>query len=457
MIRLKFALWGAFLLTQAASAEQTYQLGELATASISGFVKEELHVGSNQSKGLVDCNFTDDPRGVFGQHCQPGPANTASHEPFNLSALTGDLSHEFDSAWKIAGRLTFRLRNNNADIVGQDKVEENLAVNHPRYGELRAGSMLTRSWSRSDSFSYPIGLSSAWSETGAGYGVVRKALRYTGPMMELEGGKKLLIEGTYATENPNYSHHYLSTPTYNEATPTPKQWEIFAQYADTSNLVEYIYQQTKGGKQSSFGKGLLVGDVGNADGLGIGKPGDYTSPAESVHILQGNHYFNTNWFTTFGIKRNYWSGVAFQCDFAPLPDGTSGCYFPSGFSNTLSATNPSLNTGHSTWSIDIMGGISRMDGLWTYSAGFVRLNKAFSQTPTEYGQSNTATFLNLGVYRRMPELYKNLQVYAGLGQVRFGRYGPAPTSMPGELAISGVDPRSNRFGNSVTIGAGLTF
>ncbi len=449
MKRLTFVLCGLCSLT-GASAEQTFQLGDFATASFSGFVKEELHANTNQSKGLVNCGFTNDPRGVFGSFCQPGEAESASHRPFNLAGLSGDLSHEFDSAWKISGHQRYRLRNGQADIVGQTIVEQNLAVSHPVYGELRAGSMLTRSWSRSDSFSYPVGLSSAWSETGAGYGFVRKALRYTGPMLELEGGKKLLLEVTYATDNTRLARN-ASLVSYDETTPRPKQLEIFVQYADASNLVEYIFQDTRGGQQSSWGKGPLVGDVGNADGLGLIVPGTYTRPTESVQILQGNHYFDGNWVATLGIKRNYWSGVAYQCDFATY------CYFPSGFNNTLSVTNPSLNGGHSAWSLDVMGGLSRMDGLWTYTGGFVRLNKTYTQTPTEYGQSNTATFINLGIYRRMPEVYKDLQLYGGLGQVRYGHYAPAPISMPSELAIAGVDPRSHRFGNSLTLGAGLTF
>jgi hypothetical protein len=295
-------------------------------------------------------------------------------------------------------------------------------------------------------------LSSAWSETGAGYGLFRKGFRYTGRTLELNGGRKLVLEGTYATDNVRYAQN-ASQVHYNEAPPKPKLWELFAQYSDESNLVEYIFQKSRGGQQSSWAKGPFVGDVGNADNIGVtgfgstGNPGTYTVPAENVHILQGNHYFNPNWEATLGLKRNHWSGTAYQCDYVT----GSGCYFPSGFNNA------SDSKGHEAWSVDFMGGVSHFEGLWTYSAGFVRLNKTYTSTPTEYGQSNTATFLNLGIYRRVPEVYKNLQVYAGLGQVRFGRYGPAPTSMASELAIAGVDPRNRLIGNSLTLGAGLTF
>jgi hypothetical protein len=409
-----------------------------------------------------ECTYTLDPRGAWGNTaqtpnpCLPGRAKTSSPKPLTLEQISGSLSHEFDSAWKIDGRLAYRWRNGYPDIVGQPVTDLNLGVSHPNYGELRAGSMLTRSWSRSDSFSYPLGMSTSWSETGAGYGFIRKGLRYSAPTLELDGGRKLALEGTFATDNPRVAHN-ASTVAYDEFPPKPKLWEIFAQYSDQSNLVEYIFQKSSGGQQSSWAKGPFAGDVGNADGFGVPGTtgiGAYTRPTENVNILQGNHYFNSGWVATLGIKRNYWSGVASQCDYAANPGATggAGCYFPSmGFNNDFN------NIAHDAWSVDLMGGVSHVSGLWSYGAGFLRLNKAITATPTEYGQSNTATFINLEVSRKVPEIYKNLQVYGGLGQVRFGRYGPAPLSMPGNLSDFGVDPRNQSFGNLLTLGANILF
>ncbi|MGB8856397.1 MAG: hypothetical protein WCC58_06960 [Burkholderiales bacterium] len=450
MNRLFFAPFGIALFSQLAFAELTYDLGDVAKISVSGFVKAEASRATNQSTGLVNCGFTNDPRGVFGTFCQPGSSETKSPPSLFLTQLSGGLSHEFDSAWKIDSRLTYRLRNGKADIFEEKVTEQNIAVSHPVYGEIRAGKMLSRSWSRSDSFSYPLGMSSPWSESGAGYGFFNKAVRYNGPMFELDGGRKLYLEGTYATNDIRYARSaFLSSTNFNQAPPRPKLGEIFVQYSDSANLVEYVFQKSRGGQQSSFAKGPFVGDVGNADGQGIvpGVPGIYTRPTENVHIIQGDHYFNPNWKATLGARRNAWSGVAYQCDFVP----GVGCYFPSGFNNA------SDNRGHAAWSVDFMGGISHFQGLWTYTTGFVRLNKAYTSTPTEYGQSNTATYINLGINRKLPEVYKNMQVYAGLSQVRFGRKGPAPLSMPNELAFFGVDPRSNSSATSLTLGAGLTF
>jgi hypothetical protein len=433
-------------------AEQTYDLGNFAKLSVNGFFKGEVYRNTNQSTGLTNCGYTNDPRGVFGTYCQPGTAKTSSPRPLMLGELSGGLSHEFDSAWKIDSRLSYRLRNDYPDIVGQPMVEGNIAVSHPVYGEVRGGTMLSRSWSRSDSFSYPLGMSSPWSESGSGYSLFKKAIRYSAPMIEFDGGRKLQLEVTSATNDIRFAQS-ASTVTYNQAPPRPKLWEIFAQYADSANLVEYIFQKSRGGQQSSWAKGPFVGDVGNADGLGIvpGTQGAYTVPTENVHILQGDHYFNPAWRGTFGIRRNSWSGAAYQCDYVT---GT-GCYFPSGFNNGAPGTAD--NIAHAAWSVDFMGGISHFRGLWTYTAGFVRLNKAYTSTPVEYGQSNTATYINLGINRRVPEVYKNFQVYAGLGYVRFGSLGPAPLSMPGELSFFGVDPRTHSSATLLSLGAGLTF
>jgi hypothetical protein len=444
---------GLLAIMNVAHAEQIFDLGELAKLSVGGIIKEEAYRQTNRSLGMLNCQFTPDPRGVLGTSviggpfCQPGPAATASGHPFNLIQATGDLSHEFDSAWKIDFRLTYRAQNGQADIYGQPVVDRNVGISHPEYGELRAGTMLSRSWSRSDSFSYPLGVSQQWSETGAGYGLFIEAVRYTSPTFELGGGRKLVVEGTYATDKIHYAQN-AGTVTYDENPPRPKLGELFVQYSDTSNLVEYIFQTSRGGIQSSFAKGTFLGDVGNTDNLGnAGTPGAYVRPRENVNILQGNHYFSANWVGTLGIRRNYWSGVAYQCEYVE----NVGCYFPSGFNNATDLT------GHEAWSADVFGGVRYINGLWTYTAGFVRLNKAYTHTPTEYGQSNTATFVNLGLYRRVPEIYKNAEVYAGLGQVRFGRYGPAPMSMPNELADFGVDPRTNSWANLLTIGANLLF
>lgn len=458
MNKLAYAVAAALsLMAGAVSAQQvtdfgdeerwgTFNLGNFAKFNVGGFAIGEYARNTNRSTGLVNCNYTPDPRGVLGKYCQPGGAQTASGKPLNLYSLSAGLSHEFDSAWKLDSKITTRSRDGAPDIYGYTVVEKNVAASHPVYGELRAGTMLTRSWSRSDSFTYPIGMSSAWSETGAGFGVIKEGVRYTAAPIEIRGSK-LVLEGTFGTNSINYAHN-SSTVSYNERPPRPKLGEFFAQYANEVNLIELVVQTSRGGLQSSFAKGAFVGDVGNADNLNT-----YSAPHENVVILQGDHYFNPSLKLTLGAKRSYWSGTNLQCDYVK----SVGCYFSNQGFNYDSTVNTSSAVSHSAKEYDFMAGLSYFQGPWTYTAGLVRLNKAYTKTPTEWGQSNNATDLHLGVYRKVPEISQNLQVYGGLGYVRFGSHNPAPTSMANETAVWGVDPRNQTASVSATLGAVFKF
>jgi len=424
-----------------------YDIGNLARFSLAGFGVGEYGRSTNRSEGLVNCQFTPDPRGVFGSaikggpFCQPGPSGNGSGPPLNLFAVTAALAHEFDSAWKIDGKISTRTRDSKPDIYGNTVVEKNFALSHPVYGEVRFGTQLSRSWSRSDSFTYPLGMSSAWAETGAGYGLLKEALRYTSAPIEILGSK-LVLEGTYATNSINFAHN-ADAVLYNEEPPRPKLGEIFVQYANDVNLIELIWQNSRGGAQSSFAKGAFVGDVGNADNIA-----NYSAPHQNVVILQGDHYFSPSWKLTLGAKRSFWSGEMRQCDYVT----GIGCYFSTeGFSNDVN------NAAHPAKEYDFMGGISYIDGIWTYTGGFVRYSMAYTKTPTEWGQSNTADYLHVGLYRQVPEISQHLQVYGGVGILHFGSKNPAPMSLPNELANFGVDPRDNSGSVSATIGVLFKF
>ena len=89
--------------------------------------------------------------------------------------------------------------------------------------------------------------------------------------------------------------------------------------------------------------------------------------------------------------------------------------------------------------------------------GGVRYNKAYVRTPTEWGQSNSATFVNVGIYRKLPELSKHMEMYGGFGRVTFDKQLPAPLSFPNNTAFYNVDPRLSRSANSITIGANFIF
>ncbi len=69
-----------------------------------------------------------------------------------------------------------------------------------------------------------------------------------------------------------------------------------------------------------------------------------------------------------------------------------------------SITRTELDKCTTPSSYDAILGAGYTRGKWTYTAGGVYMNKASTDNPVEWGQDNTAMFLNLGIYRDLPEL-----------------------------------------------------
>ncbi len=416
---------------------------------ILGFVKDEYSLCDNCSSGLVN-RSSYDPRGVLmppdPMVNQGGDSEETGRNLFLLQLSLG-LSHEFDNAVEIEAMATGRMRNSDADIYDNWLIDLYAGASHPRFGSLQVGKMASRSWSRSDSFAYPLGLSSPWAESGAGYGVFPEAVRYATREYEIGVGK-IRFEGSYAQAD---KRKPLNPESLVKGPPDPWLFEIFIQYSNQKNLVELIYQQSDGGRQSSFSKGAFYGAQGNTNGP-VSSP-DYEAPSESVLILQGNYWMNERWKFSYGLKRSEWSGQAQQCDYGPVTIAESQCYWDQPGFNYSSE----INKNYDAVSWDLMLGAAYTRDKWTYTLGGVYLNEASTKNPTEWGQDNTATFLNLGIYRKMPEIYRNVEFYAGLGRVMYARQGPAPLSMPNNTAFGGVDPRTSESGNFLTLGANFTF
>jgi hypothetical protein len=437
----------SLLLAAPALAEQ---FGPL---EVIGFIKNEYTLCDNCSAGIVNPSQFD-PRGVLSPPVpmvnQGGDSEVTGRNLF-LVQLTTVLSHEFDNAVKLEARASARMRNMDEDIFDNWFTDVHAGASHPTYGSLLVGKFSSRSWSRTDWFAYPVGLSSAWAESGAGFGVYPEAVRYTTREFATSIGE-FRFEGTYAqadTRKPLNPQSLVDDP------PDPELYEIFIQYSNEKNLVELIYQDSEGGRQSSFSKGAFYGAQGNTNGP-VSSP-DYEAPSENVLILQGNYYMNERWRFTYGLKRSEWSGQAQQCDFGPVSTEQSTCFWDqAGFNYS-----DEINRVYQAVSYDVLLGAGYVRGKWTYTAAGVYLDKASTRNPIEWGQDNTAIFLNLGVYREVPELRLGglfkMQVYAGLGRVHFGRQGPAPMSMPSNIAFGGVDPRTSESGNTLTIGANLNF
>jgi hypothetical protein len=420
---------------------------------IVGFVKDEYSLCDNCSQGLVN-ESEYDPRGVLSPPVpmvnQGGDSQETGRNLF-LAQLTLGLSHEFDNAIRIEAKTSARMRNSDADIYDNWVTDAYVGASHPQYGTLQVGKFSSRSWTRSDSFAYPLGLSSPWAESGAGYGVYPEAVRYGTKEFEIPVGK-IRFEASYAQAD---ARKPLNPNSLLEGPPDPKLYEVFIQYSNEKNLIELIYQDSTGGRQSSFSKGAFYGAQGNTNGS-VSSP-EYDDPSENVLILQGNYWMNEKWKFSYGLKRSEWSGQAQQCDYGPVSTVESQCFWDqAGFNYS-----DELDKMHDAVVYDVMLGAAYTRGKWIYTAGGVFMNKASTDNPVEWGQDNTALFMNLGLYRDLPELsfskYFKMQAYAGLGRVMFGREGPAPMSMPSNIAFGGVDPRTSESGNFLTLGVNLVF
>jgi hypothetical protein len=420
---------------------------------IVGFLKNEYTLCDNCSAGIVNRSAYD-PRGVLSPPVpmlnQGGDSEGTGRNLF-LVDLTVGASHEFDNAVKIEARTSGRMRNLDADIYDNWMTDLYAGVSHPTYGSLQAGKFRSRSWSRSDSFAYPLGLSSPWAESGAGYGLYPEAVRYATREFEMPIGK-IRVEGSYSRADTRYP---LNRSTLVDSPPDPSLYEVFVQFSNEKNLVELIYQSSDGGRQSSFSKGAFYGAQGNTNGP-VSSP-EYEAPSENVLILQGTYFMNERWRFTYGVKRSDWSGQAQQCDFGPVSPVESQCFWDQPGFNYSS----DLDAVYDATSWDFLLGGAYYRGLWIFTAGGVLLNEASTDNPVEWGQDNKALFVNLGAYRQVPELSVGglfkVEFYAGLGRVMYDRQGPAPLSMPSNIAFGGVDPRTSESGNTFTLGANLNF
>ena len=453
------------LLAAPALAEQ---FGPLEVA---GFAKDEYTFCDNCSDGLVnDSAF--DPRGVLNPPTpmvnQPGGSGMHTSN-LGLAQLTLGLTHEFDNAIHVEGRVTGRVRNSGPDIYDNYVIDLYAGISHPQVGSLVVGKMTSRAWTRLDDFAYPLGLSSPWAESGAGYGVIPEAVRLATRDFEIGRGrirfeatagradkrKPLNPDSTYVPPPcPEAEPNCARPPASKFAPPSPELYEGFIQYSNEKNLIEAIYQYSSGGRQSSFMKGAFYGAQGDTNGPET-SPG-YKKPSQHVLVLQGKYWMNQTWSFTYGVKQDWWSGQQQQCDYGPVSPVASDCFWDQpGFNY---ASDKKL---HDATEYDVFAGAAYAWRLWSFTLGGVRMNKAYTRTPTEWGQSNTATFLNLGVYRTVPEIpmFKGVtvEVYGGLGRTMFGRQGPAPLGMPGNTAFGGADPRESESANHLTLGANLRF
>ena len=250
--------------------------------------------------------------------------------------------------------------------------------------------MSSRSWTRADDFAYPLGLSSPWAESGAGYGVFPEAVRVGTREFEIGLGK-IRFEATYAQADKRKPLNPSSTvdgrpprtcTRSSSSTPTRRIW------SRRSTRTAAVAGRARSPRALSTGR--------RATPTARSPRPEYEDPSENVLILQGNYWMNPTWSFTYGLKRSEWSGQAQQCDYGPVSPVESDCFWDQpGFNYS-----DDLDRMHDAVEYDVILGAAYTRGKWIYTVGGVRLNKASIDNPVEWGQDNTAMFLNLG---RLPQ------------------------------------------------------
>ncbi|MEN9775159.1 MAG: hypothetical protein RL322_2229 [Pseudomonadota bacterium] len=473
------ALWASplvvYALTLGTASAETFRSDSGTLWEASGFMKFEATRAGTAARRVPEAESTYqfDVRNAF-RTPPASPIVQSRSSSLALQQLSLGVSHETDSAITWEARASYRWRSEAAlnqlfrspDVdyragggwSGTDWFERLVGVSRPDLGSLRYGTQLSRAWARSDSFSYPVGLSNQWSGSGAAYGILPEALRLTSRTFE-DGRGKLTAELTVGRDRLNTANveqnRLTSTQQPFSPGPTePELVELFLQYSVPGHLVEFVMQTSRGARQSAFGKGALIGWIGDPDTLGPtgAEPRRAGRPSQAVAILQGNHWPNPQNMLTYGLRYSQWSGSAASCNY----DAVNGyCLFgmDPGFNY---GDAPTHYAGFRGSSVDAMLGWSHYRGLYTYTAGFVWFGKASSDNPIEWGQSNSAISTNLGVHRKLPAVHKGASLYGGLGWSRFARIGPAPLSMPDNLFL-GVNPLYDRSGAAVTLGFNIVF
>ena len=477
MKKLKLAVFSCGFMTCAAGAF-TLEDQSGNKYEIGGFAKMEWSKAGQAPKIIANNEsiYTIDNRNAIGGSVPASAVSLGSKSSqLSMQQVTLGVSRETDSAIGLEAKVTYRWRSASASdffitpdvdytsgkgIAGRDFTEKLIGISRPDLGAVRVGTQLSRSWSRSDSFSFPVGMSSQWADSGAGFGVLPEAVRLTSPIFE-DGTGKLSAEVTLARNGLNTNNVAKKQDELGSKPTRPDLKELFFQYSNQKNLIELVIQSTSGAKQTAFGKSALVGWIGDPDTL-VKDDSVFRSalkPSQSVVTFQGNHWPNPQNMMTWGLRRSQWSGSAATCNYdAELvrDDGEKGgCVYgiEPGFNYGPKSEN---YQGYRATSWDALLGWSHYVGLYTYTVSGVYFGKASSDNPIEWGQSNSALSVNLGVSRKVPEVHKGLTVSGGIAFAKFSRLGPAPLSMPNNSFL-GINSLFDKTGHSMSLGATWVF
>jgi len=420
-------------LTLAASAAAI----DFGPFSLTGFAKVET-VRTSSYCPLKDCQveqfagkefyWSDDM--VQGRSYGGGTNTLTLFQPY----LAANFS--LPRGFKLSGLMSQRWRDGKHDFPGI-WYDRQVAISHEDYGRLAVGAMQTRAWSMADyPFGSDIGVGDPWASSGAGYGLLTRALRYTSRTFDVAEGD-LVAEITHDIGVTGW--------TRNE----PRFWEVWLQYRRGDLGLDFMYQDARNGTPSAFGHGPFTSLFYDSQ---FDK--DLGGSSQGIAMIMARYQVDSKLQLSAGLRGNRWSGAYAKF----LQSKTVN---PQGFDIWNNPFNvdwskdlgDGVYKGYAATSVDfVLGARYKFTDKWSAHTGMVHLGAAATDNPMDRGQSNAATFNSLGVGY---DYGRGLQLYGLAGMVNYAKRGLAPTSMPGNQAFSSIDSRLKTSG--WWLGAGATF
>ena len=443
----------------ASTASQAYVFGPNDMFSLTGFAEATLTRANNQcgknrdatptgnssGPGTVAASSGFAPRGcqfdpdtdrqrIWTDDVVPGhPLRRSTTSFYQIQPYLG-AKYALGKGFKVEASFSQRWRDGDTDVKGF-VFEKNVAISHEDYGSVRVGHMTTRTWSFTDyPYSSEFGLSNAFANTGAGYGLLTRALRVTTRTLDIAGGD-VLFEVTYDQGDTSFKRN------------DPFFIEGWAHYGNGDLVLDAMMQVTRNGGSVAWGHAPFKRPAFNvAADAKIGGSG------QAVAILLGRYKLSRQLEVTGGIRRNRWSGAT-----AVIVDpGTgAGAIWNNMFNVDWGGTRDGVpNPGYAANSVDLIAGLTYHFDKWVVSSGAVYLGKANTKNPSDRGQRNTAL---VNTARLGYHFGNGLELYSQAGLVHFKHQGLAPLSMPSHSAIQNIDSRTTNSGNWFALGALYSF
>lgn len=406
---------------------------EYGPLSLTGFAKLSLARASNSCEkcqrdpdAARQFIWADDV--AFGKEFGARVTNSVQVQPV--------VSLNFDLPQGVKATATYsqRYRDGSPDLPGV-VYERSATLKHEYYGTAQVGNFVSRGWNRPD-FPYASDVGqTAFSDSGAAYGIVTNALRYTSRELFVADGN-LVLEGSYAFGDTNFKRN------------KPQFVEMWVLWGRGPLLIEAVAQSTRNGAPSAFAKAGFTGLTPFADR----DDGQLNGSGQGMFMMLAKYQIGTAYEVSGGLRMNRWSGAYA----VPLTQGALAQW-----NNPFNVNwggfdaNGVPNPGFSARSTDVMLGLRKyINQQWVGYAGLTYLGAATTDNPLERGQSNTALFTSLGAKF---DAGGGLSFSGAINAVNYGRKGLAPLSMPAHDAFSNIDSRIAKQGNWVSVEANYKF